>query len=55
MYALKKIGKVFTSTFVGIGPSSYEKEFTKQRSYNGSETLLCAPLFFLLPEVSEKK
>jgi len=25
MYELKKIGKVFTSKSVGIGPSSYEK------------------------------
>ena len=25
MYELKKIGKVFTSKFDGIGPSSYEK------------------------------
>jgi len=25
MYGLKKIGKVFTSKFVGAGPSSYEK------------------------------
>ena len=25
MYKLKKIGKVFMSTFVGTGPSSYEK------------------------------
>jgi len=25
MYKLKKIGKVFTSKFVGTGPSSYEK------------------------------
>jgi hypothetical protein len=25
MYELKKIGKVFTSKFVGSGPSSYEK------------------------------
>jgi len=25
MYELKKNGKVFTSKFVGIGPSSYEK------------------------------
>jgi len=25
MYELKKIGKVFTSEFVGTGPSSYEK------------------------------
>jgi len=29
MYELKKIGKVFTSKFVGTGPpSSYEKKFT---------------------------
>ena len=25
MYELKKIGKVFTSKFVGTGPASYEK------------------------------
>jgi hypothetical protein len=25
MYELKKIGKVFTSNFVGTGPSSYEQ------------------------------
>ena len=25
MYELKKIGRVFTSKFVGTGPSSYEK------------------------------
>jgi len=25
MYELKKTGKVFTSKFVGTGPSSYEK------------------------------
>ena len=25
MYGLKKIGKVFTSKFVGTGPSSYRK------------------------------
>ena len=25
MYNLKKIGKVFTSKFVGTGPSSYKK------------------------------
>jgi len=32
MYELtKKIGKVFTSEFVGSGPSSYEKEFTGPR------------------------
>ena len=28
---LKKIGKVFTSKFVGTGPSSYKKEFTGPR------------------------
>jgi len=26
MYELKKNGKVFTSKFVGTGPSSYEKK-----------------------------
>ena len=25
MYELKKIGKIFTSKFVGTGPSSYKK------------------------------
>ena len=25
MYKLKKVGKVFTSKFVGTGPSSYKK------------------------------
>jgi len=29
MYDLKKIGKVFTSKFVGTGPSSYEKRIYK--------------------------
>ena len=29
MYELKKIGKVFTSKFVGTGPSSYKKGLTK--------------------------
>jgi len=28
MFELKKNGKVFTSKFVGTGPSSYEKVFT---------------------------
>ena len=32
---LKKIGKVFTSKYVGTGPSSYENEFTGSRSYKG--------------------
>jgi len=26
MYELKKIGKIFTSKFVGTGPSSYKKK-----------------------------
>jgi hypothetical protein len=38
-YELKKIGKVFTSKFVGTGLSSYEKEFTGPRSHKGWETL----------------
>jgi len=29
MYELKKIGKVFTSKFVGTGPSSYEKRIKR--------------------------
>jgi len=32
---LKKIGKVFTSKFVGTGPSSYKKEFTGPGSHKG--------------------
>jgi len=27
MYKLKKIGKVFTSKYVGTGPSSYKKNY----------------------------
>jgi len=33
MYELKKIGRVYTSKFVGNGPSSYKKEFTGARSH----------------------
>jgi len=40
MYKLKKIGKVFTSKFVGTVPSSYKKEFTRPRSHEGGETLI---------------
>ena len=29
MYELKKNGKVFTSKFVGAGPSSYEKRINR--------------------------
>jgi len=32
---LKKIGKLFTSKFVGTGPSSYKEEFTGPRSHKG--------------------
>ena len=36
MYELNKIGKVFTSKFVGTGPSSdKKKEFTGPRSHKG--------------------
>ena len=36
MYELKKNGKVFTSKFVGTGPSSYKKkEFTEPQSHKG--------------------
>ena len=40
MYELKKIVKVFTSKFVGTGPSSFEKNITGQRSHKGRETLV---------------
>jgi len=33
-----KNGKVFTSKFVGTGPSSYEKESTKPLSHKGCKT-----------------
>jgi hypothetical protein len=40
MYELKKIGKVFTSKFVGTGPSSYKKRIYRaavsQRLRNNS-------------------
>jgi len=40
MYELKKKGTVFTSKFVGTGPSSYEKKkITGLRSHKGWETL----------------
>jgi len=35
MYELSKIGKVFTSKFVGTRPLSYKKEFTGPRSHKG--------------------
>ena len=36
MYELKKTGKVFTSKFVGTGPSFYKKkEFTGLWSHKG--------------------
>jgi len=36
---LRKIGKVFTSKFVGTRPSFYKKKFTGPRSYKGWEGL----------------
>jgi hypothetical protein len=45
MYELKKIGKVFTSKFVGTGPSSYEKRIYRalvsQRLRNTGLEQLC--------------
>ena len=35
-----KIGKVFTSKFVGSGPSSYKKKITGPRSHKVWETVL---------------
>ena len=46
MYKLKKIGKVFTSKFVGTGPSSYKKRIYRaavsQRLRNTANILLPA-------------
>jgi len=50
---LKKIGKVFSSKFVGTGPSSDKKEFTGPRSHKDWETLLyitCSVLYYFLSE-----
>jgi len=46
MYELKKIGKVFTSKFVGTGPSSYKKGF-KGRGLTKVEKH-CARLYGIL-------
>jgi len=40
MYEPKKIVKLFTSKFVGTGPSSCKKEFTWSRSHTGWEALV---------------
>jgi len=39
MYELKKIGRIFTSKFVGRGPRVIKKEFTGPRSHKGREKL----------------
>jgi hypothetical protein len=46
MYELKKIGKIFTSKFVGTGPSSYEKRIYRATV---SRRLRNPTLVFLLP------
>jgi len=56
MYELKKTGKVFTSKFVGTGPSSYKKRFYRtavsQRLRNtGVGHLWKVPDFKLLLDV----
>jgi len=53
MYELKKIGKVFTSKFVGTGPSSYGKRIYRsavsQKLRNTAlEKLLVAQLIYRL-------
>jgi len=55
MYELKKNGKVFTSTFVGTGPSSYEKRIYRDAVLQmlRNTTLYHSTVFtytFLLPE-----
>jgi DNA mismatch repair ATPase MutS len=39
MYELKKMGKVFTSKFVGTGPSSYKKRIYRAAVSQSWETL----------------
>jgi len=39
-YELEKNGKLFTSKFVGTGPSSYEKKNLPTRGLTNLETLL---------------
>jgi len=43
MYELNKIGKVFTSKFVGTGPSSYKKEFLPCRDLTKVEKHYAIP------------
>ena len=45
MYELKKIGKVFTSKFVGTGPSSYKKKNLPVRALTKVEKHCCRALF----------
>ena len=57
MYELKKIGKVFTSKFVGTGPSSYKKRIYRaavsQRLRNNG-VLVSTVLLSPKPECVEK-
>ena len=46
MYELKKIGKVFTSKFVGTGPSSYKKRIYRAAV---SQRLRYTDLQYILP------
>jgi hypothetical protein len=45
MYELKKIAKVFTSKFVGTGPSFYEKRIYRA---TGSQRLRNAVVFYFI-------
>jgi hypothetical protein len=45
MYELKKIGKVFTSKFVGTGPSSYEKKNLPGRGLTKVEKRWCRAFY----------
>jgi len=47
MYELKKIGKVFTSKFVGTGPSSYKKKNLLGRSLTKVEKHCLRALFYV--------
>jgi hypothetical protein len=46
MYELKEIGKVFTSKFVGTGPSSYKKKNLPGRGLTEVEKHCCRDILF---------
>jgi len=55
MYELKKIGKVFTSKFVGTGPSSYKKKNLPGRGLTKVEKHWCRPYMMVAANVLNKE